>query len=159
MLFYKGPKWKYCKPSEIYPPYYFWLFIYVIVESPCHLIFFWHYLQDKPAWKKNKKVKGVISKPFFNFYQVFLKKEIPRNTKNFPSYDRIKVDVLVFYIGMYCKVHIFWEGQNFAKSPLCFWLALHRTKVRRRFCKILWPSQNIWTLNEVSKLVHVQFKN
>ena len=26
------------------------------------------------------------------------------------------------------------------------WLALHRTKVRWRFCKILWPSQNIWTL-------------
>ena len=25
---------------------------------------------------------------------------------------------------------------------------LHRTKVRWRFCKILWPSQNIWTLNE-----------
>ena len=27
-----------------------------------------------------------------------------------------------------------------------FWLALHRTKVRWRFCKILWPSQNILTL-------------
>ena len=76
-------------------------------RKPMSSNFFWHYLQDKPAWKKNKKVKGVISKPFFNFYQVFLKKEIPRNTKNFPSYDRIKVDVLVFYIAMYCKVHIF----------------------------------------------------
>ena len=28
-----------------------------------------------------------------------------------------------------------------------FWLALHRTKVRWRFRKILWSSQNIWTLN------------
>ena len=27
-----------------------------------------------------------------------------------------------------------------------FWLALHRTKARWRFRKILWPSQNIWTL-------------
>ena len=35
---------------------------------------------------------------------------------------------------------------NFAKSPSFFWLVLHRTKVRRRFRKILWPSQNIWTL-------------
>ena len=36
--------------------------------------------------------------------------------------------------------------QNFEKSPPNFWLALHRTKVRWRFSKILWPSQNIWTL-------------
>ena len=36
--------------------------------------------------------------------------------------------------------------QNFAKSTPYFWLALHRTKVRWRFRKILWPSQNIWTL-------------
>ena len=36
--------------------------------------------------------------------------------------------------------------QNFEKSPPYFWLALHRTKVRWRFLKILWPSQNIWTL-------------
>ena len=34
---------------------------------------------------------------------------------------------------------MFWEGHK-------IWLALHRTKVRRRFLKILWPSQNIWTL-------------
>ena len=27
-----------------------------------------------------------------------------------------------------------------------FWLAIHRKKVRWSFCKILWPSQNIWTL-------------
>ena len=27
-----------------------------------------------------------------------------------------------------------------------FWLALHRTKVRWRFRKFLWPSQNIWIL-------------
>ena len=36
--------------------------------------------------------------------------------------------------------------QNFAKSSPYFWLALHRTKVRWKFRKILWPSQNIWTL-------------
>ena len=32
------------------------------------------------------------------------------------------------------------------KSSPYFWLALHRTKVRWRFCIMLWPSQNIWTL-------------
>ena len=36
--------------------------------------------------------------------------------------------------------------QNLEKSPANFWLELHRTKVRRRFRKNFWPSQNIWTL-------------
>ena len=43
----------------------------------------------------------------------------------------------------------FWEGHKILRylhSPSYFWLALCRTKVRRRFCKILWPSQNIWTV-------------
>ena len=45
------------------------------------------------------------------------------------------------------KVHIFWEGHKiFAKSPPYFWLQYIRSKVRGKFCKILWPSQNIWTL-------------
>ena len=42
------------------------------------------------------------------------------------------------------KVHIFWEGYKISKiSSPYFWLALHRTKVRWRFRKILWPSQNM----------------
>ena len=39
--------------------------------------------------------------------------------------------------------------QNLSKSSPYFWLALHKTKVRWRFCNILWPSQNIWTLNQI----------
>ena len=39
-----------------------------------------------------------------------------------------------------------------AKCPPYFWLALHRTKVRWRFRKILWPSQNIWTLSNIRRL-------
>ena len=45
------------------------------------------------------------------------------------------------------KVHIFWEGHKiFAKFSPNFWLQYIRSKVRGRFRKILWPSQNIWTL-------------
>ena len=45
------------------------------------------------------------------------------------------------------KVYIFWEGhKNFAKSSPNFWLQYIRSKVRGRFRKILWPSQNIWTV-------------
>ena len=36
--------------------------------------------------------------------------------------------------------------RNFVKSSPYFWLYVLRSKVRWRFCKILWPSQNIWTL-------------
>ena len=36
--------------------------------------------------------------------------------------------------------------QNFAKFSPYFWLALHGTKVRWRFRKYLWPSQNTWLL-------------
>ena len=47
------------------------------------------------------------------------------------------------------KVRIFWgRPQNFAKSSPYFWLQFIQSKVRGRFCKILWPSQNIWTLKE-----------
>ena len=45
--------------------------------------------------------------------------------------------------------YILRRPQHFAKSSPYFWLALHRTKVRGRFCKILWPSQNIWTLPKI----------
>ena len=34
----------------------------------------------------------------------------------------------------------------YSEKATPFWLALHRPKLRWRFCKILWPSQNIWTL-------------
>ena len=74
-----------------------------------------------------------------------------------PQWDEILSGVVFYFILMYLleiciyrfyfvKVHIFWEGHKiFAKSSPYFWLALHRTKVRWRFCKILRPSQNIWT--------------
>jgi hypothetical protein len=53
---------------------------------------------------------------------------------------------ICIYRFCFVKVHIFWEGHKiFAKSSPYFWLALHRTKVRWRFDKFLWPSQNIWT--------------
>ena len=45
--------------------------------------------------------------------------------------------------------------QHFAKSSPYFWLALHRTKVRWRFCKILWPSQNIYKCQVHLKGTHL----
>ena len=49
------------------------------------------------------------------------------------------------------------KPQNFAKSPPYFWLALHRTKVRWRFRKILRPSQNISTSQTVTVVFALQF--
>ena len=45
--------------------------------------------------------------------------------------------------------------QNFAKSSPYFWLALHRTKVRWRFRKILWPSQNMYMNFKVANFSNV----
>ena len=50
----------------------------------------------------------------------------------------------VFCLYMH-KVYIFWEGHKILRN-LHRRLALHRTNLRCRFRKILWPSQNIWIL-------------
>ena len=56
-------------------------------------------------------------------------------------------------------------SEKATNSSTCFWLALHRTKVRWRVRKILWPSQNTWTLSNwiigiISKGLHVlDFQN
>ena len=42
--------------------------------------------------------------------------------------------------------HILRRPQNFAKFPPYFCLQYIQTKGRWRFRKILWPSQNVWTL-------------
>ena len=46
------------------------------------------------------------------------------------------------------KVHIFWEGHKiFRILPLTFEYSTYvQSIVWGGFCKILWPSQNIWTL-------------
>ena len=48
--------------------------------------------------------------------------------------------------------YILRRPQNFAKSPPYFCLKYIQTKLRRRFRKILWPSQNIWTLNPWTRI-------
>ena len=42
--------------------------------------------------------------------------------------------------------YILRRPHNFAKSSPYFWLQYTQSKVRGRFRKILWSSQNIWTL-------------
>ena len=40
----------------------------------------------------------------------------------------------------------FWEGHNFAKSPHIICPMYCQSNIWWRFCRILWSSQNIWTL-------------
>ena len=56
------------------------------------------------------------------------------------------------------KVHIFCEGHKILRNlPLSFdWHYLHKTKVRGIFRKILWPSQNLWTLKDKMVFVPMQ---
>ena len=53
------------------------------------------------------------------------------------------------------KVHIFWEGHKIFAPYFCLYVLW--TKVRWRFRKILWPSQNIRTLK--MKMVPISFDN
>ena len=59
---------------------------------------------------------------------------------------QIKIEFQFEILG---KVHIFMRRpQNFAKSSPYFLLQYIQSKVRWKFFKIMWPSQNIWTLSE-----------
>ena len=63
------------------------------------------------------------------------------------------------YIIIIVKVHIaiLKRPQNFAKSPPIIWLAVHKTNNWWRFRKILWPSQNIWTLIHIHTIFTFDF--
>ena len=51
------------------------------------------------------------------------------------------------------KVHTFWEGHKFLQNlHLDFHCLYCSSKVRWRFRKILWSSQNIWTLRKMQDL-------
>ena len=54
--------------------------------------------------------------------------------------------VLSFHHIVYQSLFILRRPQNIAKSPTYFCPQYIQTKVMWRFCKILWSSQNIWTL-------------
>ena len=56
-------------------------------------------------------------------------------------------DFIISEIIILSKVHIFWEGLKILRN-LRLTFDWHYTQVRWRFQKFLWPSQNIWTLNE-----------
>ena len=55
-----------------------------------------------------------------------------------------------FKIKASFKVYIFWEGHKILRNlhQLFDWAFVHRTNNWWRFRKILWPSQNIWTLRD-----------
>ena len=57
---------------------------------------------------------------------------------------------ICFITILFIKVHIFWEGHKILRNLyLTFDYSTYiQSKVRWRFCKIMWPSQNIWTLIE-----------
>ena len=74
---------------------------------------------------------------------------------------------MLIYVGFFTKnpqssenllkfMCIFWEGHKIWKISTLLLTGTTRTKVRYRFYKILWSSQNIWILN-VFEHLHVTF--
>ena len=88
-----------------------------------------YYLQQQKLQKTTKKLKHQTS------------------DENAAAAEKLRKQKMSEKTNSSSKVHIFWEGhKNFVKSSPNFWLQYIRSKVRGRFRKILWPSQNIWTL-------------
>jgi hypothetical protein len=90
------------------------------------------------------------------FRKIFMQ-NTGKHASDYPI-NHIKVETRPDSTGDTGKVHIFWEGNKNLRnlhliltgttSKLCnHSFALHTAKVRWRFRKILWPSQNIWTLS------------
>ena len=77
----------------------------------------------------------------FPTYQAFQKSRFSllqhSDSKTGAFYENTKID----------KVQLFWEGHKILRN-FTLLLTGTRTKVRWRFRKILWPSQNIWTLKD-----------
>ena len=55
-------------------------------------------------------------------------------------------------VSKWVEVHIFWEGHKLLRN-LHLTFDYIQSKIMWRFRKILWPSQNIWTLQTVGHLV------
>ena len=51
------------------------------------------------------------------------------------------------------KFIYFEKATKFCEISIYFWLPLHRTKVRWRSRKILWPSQNTWTIQNTKQII------
>ena len=54
----------------------------------------------------------------------------------------------IFVISWLLKFIYSEKATLFCKISTVEWLALHWTNLQRRFPRILWPFQNIWTLND-----------
>ena len=85
---------------------------------------------------KSLQIRGNVS---FYHIEVFLNDKTIFNQFNVIKFSEFGT----------IRVYFLRRPKNFAKSLHYFWLALDRAKVMWRFRKILWPSQNIWTLPQV----------
>ena len=57
------------------------------------------------------------------------------------------------------KIHIFWEGRTILRNLHLTFDWHYITKVKWRFRKILWPSQNIWTLKNRLRCTFTEKRN
>ena len=69
----------------------------------------------------------------------------------FPSFSSWKTSLVLFFCQKMAELHmsiytikIFWKGHKREKT--CFWNYLETSKQTEDFFKVLWHSQNIWTL-------------
>ena len=122
--------------------------------TQCHRLVICDLLCHKKSLQMAKNIMLAIMRPIHIQIQ-FVHKWI---------FMRLLLDKKIVYTCMFMfrkqekvsKVHIFWEGHKiFQNLHHIFVLCSVSQKQRWRLCKILWPSENKWTLIFICKTVKI----
>ena len=107
----------------------------------------WDNLFKKWEWKGHCLNLFWVEKSFFKKWETLFEKGVGQHgIAVFPANIWISKLIkfkknVVFNFWSMCKRNIYGK-----LSIVKIWLPRHRTNLQLRFCKILWSSQNIWTL-------------
>ena len=123
--------------------------IYRLFELDTHINALPQQLMRQKVWRQQEK---LVMARYFNI-KVGLRLNVWSSINEFETMwvlyvwrkKNLKIDFhegtnRKCYLSLSCKFHIFWEGHKILQYLHLTWLALHNTKVRWRFHKILWPS-------------------
>ena len=125
------------------------------------MIVFLHHSTNSLNYQPNNKWRsGNVRRFFIVFkYSKNQKKLLQISVLDSLDSDWIKSKALISTTKCFhfFKVHIFWEGHKILQNlPLTFDCMYCSQKLGEDFRKILWPSQNIWTLIRLLVVVRVE---
>ena len=114
-----------------------------------------HYFQSRGVRTKFDLQRSIIIRRYNHTPVIYWLKSLFANLiyfKSDPMFEYLSRNLVLLWWNMFRKISTYVKFISSDKATRFFEIstlllkALHRTKVRWRFCKILWPSQNIWSL-------------